>query len=149
MEGVLADGTSTTLENFGRIDGAVAVLGGAGDETVINHGRIVGDVDLGGGDDTFHFGSGGTVAGNVFLGAGDDHVVIENGSGKTVIADFAEGATSGDQIDVSEFFSSFGEVTAHSQQRGNDVVINLDKNDTLVLADVVLGNLTNGDFFFG
>ena len=51
-------------------------------------------------------------------------------------------------MDVSEFFSSFGEVTAHSQQRGNDVVINLDKNDTLVLSHVQLSALTDGDFLF-
>jgi len=134
------------LENFGRIDGAVAVLGGDGQETVINHGRIVGDVDLGGGDDTFVFAKGGSVAGDVFLGDDDDLVVVENGSGTTVIADFETEATSGDQIDVSEFFSSFSQVTAHSHQQGNDVVINLDKNDTLVLLNVHLSDLTNGDF---
>jgi hypothetical protein len=138
--------TSATLENSGLIEGALAVLCGDGKETVINHGRIVGDVDLGDGEDTFHFGNGGTVVGKVFLGDGDDHVVIDNGSGKTVIADFVAGGTSGDQIDVSEFFSSFVEVTAHSQQRGSNVVINLDNNDTLVLSNVQLSALTDGDF---
>jgi hypothetical protein len=140
--------TSATLENSGLIEGALAVLCGDGKETVINHGRIVGDVDLGDGDDTFVFGGGGTVAGDVFLGDGNDLVIIENGSGRAVIEDFVAGNASGDQIDVSEFFSSFGEVTAHSQQRGSNVVINLDNNDTLVLSNVQLSVLTGGDFLF-
>jgi hypothetical protein len=141
---------SSTLENFGLVEGAaIAVLGGDGQETVINHGRIVGDVDLGDGDDTFLFGNGGTVAGDVFLGDGDDRVVIENGSGTTVIADFVAGAASGDQIDVSEFsFSDFDDLTAHSRQLDNDVVVNLDKNDTLVLSNVQLSALIGDDFLF-
>ena len=58
--GLPAADMSSTLENFGLIEGAaVAVLGGAGQETVINHGRIVGDVVLGDGADTFVFGKGG------------------------------------------------------------------------------------------
>src|SRR5262249_39331487 len=123
-DGLSNAATSSTLENFGLIEGAaVAVLGGAGAETVINHGRIVGDVDLGAGADTFIFGKGGTVVGDVFLGGGDDLVIIEDGSGTTHIADFAAGAASGDVIDASEFFSSFGALMAHSHQSGNDVVI--------------------------
>src|SRR5262249_39766315 len=125
---------------------AVAVLGGAGQETVINHGRIVGDVDLGAGADTFVFGKGGTLAGDLFLGDGDDFVRIENGSGTTHIADFAAGAASGDVIDVSAFFSSFSALKAHSHQQGNDVVIDLDRNDQLVLEHVQLTTLNAGDF---
>ena len=106
---------SSQLENFGLIRGAgTAVLGGAGQETVINYGRIVGDVVLGDGADTFVFGKGGTLAGDLFLGGGDDLVVIENGSGRTDIADFAAGASGGDVIDVSAFFLSFGELMTHA-----------------------------------
>jgi len=141
---------SSSLENFGLIDGAdVAVLGGAGQETVINHGRIVGDVLLGDGADTFVFGKGGVVDGTVSLGGGDDSVLIENGSGTSTIAEFTAGDSSGvDVIDVSAFFSSFNELTADSQQQGNDVVIALDQNDTLVLAGLQLGTLNDGDFLF-
>ena len=136
---------SSTLENFGLIEGAlVAVLGGDGQETVINHGRIVGDVDLGGGDDTFVFAKGGDLTGDLFLGGGDDFVLIENGAGNTNIADFA----GGDVIDVSAFFSSLGELTATAASAGNDVVVALDNNDTLVLADLELSALNAGDFFF-
>ena len=137
--------TSSLLENFGLIKGAaVAVLGGVGQETVINHGSIVGDVLLGDGADTFVAGKGGSVAGNIFLGGSDDLVTIENGSGTTRIADFA----GSDVIDVSAFFSSFGELSDHSQQLGNAVVVTLDPNDTLVLANVQLSTLNADDFHF-
>jgi hypothetical protein len=138
---------SSRLENFGLITGtAVAILGGAGQETVVNHGRIVGDVVLGDGADTFVFGKGGTLAGDLFLGGGDDVVVVENGSGWTDIADFAAGATGGDVVDVSAFFSSFGELSTHSRQHGDDVVIALDHDDRLVLENVQLSALNAGDF---
>lgn len=140
---------SSLVNNWGLIKGVdVAISGGDGQETVINHGRIVGDVVLGDGADTFVFGKGGTVAGGVFLGGGDDHVVVENGSGTTRIADFVAGGASGDVIDVSAFFASFGSLQAHSSQRGGDVVIALDHNDKLELANVLLSTLDPGDFLF-
>jgi hypothetical protein len=137
--------TSSNLENFGLIKGAaVAVLGGAGQETVVNHGRIVGDVSLGDGNDTFVFGKGGNVAGDVFLGGGNNLFVVENGSGTSHIGDF----TAADMIDVSAFFSSFSQLTAHSQQQGNNVVVALDHNDTLVLEHVQLSGLNSHEFIF-
>jgi hypothetical protein len=116
---------------------------------VINHGSIVGDVDLGIGADTFVFGKGGTLAGNLSLGDGHDLVRIEDGSGKSCIADFATSGLSSDVLDVSAFFSSFAEVTAHSQQQGNNVIVGLDHNDTLILENLQFNTLNAGDFFFG
>jgi hypothetical protein len=147
-DGLPAAGMSSTLENFGLIKGAgAAVLGGAGQETVINHGRIVGDVLLGDGDDTFVFGKGGVLAGDLVLGGGDDLVVIENGAKTAHIADFDD--LGDDIIDVSAFlFSNIGELMAESEQVGNDVVISLDHNDKLILADVQLGTLDAADFWF-
>jgi hypothetical protein len=141
--------TSSTLENFGRIEGTVAVLGGAGEETVINHGCIVGDVNLGTGDDTFVFAKGGALNGDLILGGGDDVVVIENGSGTSTIADFAgAGVADGDRIDVSVFFSTINELKAESVQSGTDVVVALDQNDTLVIENVQLSTLNSSDFIF-
>jgi hypothetical protein len=146
--GLPASEMSSRLENSGLIAGpGLAVRGGAGQETVVNHGRIVGDVDLGYGADTFVFARGGNVAGEVVLGAGDDLARIENGSGTTRIADFVAGAPGGDVVDVSVFFSTVAELLAHSVQRGGDVVINLDHNDRLVLENVRLSALNDGDFF--
>jgi hypothetical protein len=140
---------SAQLVNSGLIQGAsVAIAGGDGQETVINEGRIVGNVDLGGGADTFVFARGGTIQGTVVLGDGDDVARVENGSGRTAISDFAAGAAGGDVIDVSEFFASFGELQVHSRQRGSDVVISLDHNDTLILSNVQFSAMNSGDFLF-
>ena len=84
----------------------------------------------------------------IYSGGGDDHVFIENGSGTTRIAGFVAGESTDDDIDVSAFFSSFDEVQDASSQSGNDVVIALDHNDTLVLAGMQLGALSAGDFIF-
>src|SRR5262249_13766025 len=142
--------TSSLVENSGLIEGAkVAILGGDGQETVVNHGHIVGDVILGDGADTFVFGSGGILDGNLFLGGGKDLVVIENGAGTAKIADFAAGSSNKDVIDVSAFFSSFGDLKAHSQQTSEGVIIALDADDVLVLGSVQLSSLNSGDFIFG
>ena len=136
--------TSSQLRNFGLIRGAgVAVVGGDGDETVANYGRIEGDVDLGDGANSIVFGRGGTITGDVLLGGGDDVVRVEDGSGTTRIADFL----AGDVIDVAAFFSSFAELSAHSQQQGSTVVIALDHNDRLVLENIN-GLLNEDDFLF-
>ena len=145
-DGLPAADMSAQLENAGLVSAPdVAVLGGAGQETVINRGRIIGDVSLGGGDDTFVFGRGGSVRGEVRLGTGEDVVRVENGSGLSRVADFAAGDAN-DAIDVSGFFSSFDDVLENARQRGQDVIIKLDRNDTLVLKDVDLSTLTQSDF---
>ena len=146
QEGVPAAGLSSQLTNSGLISAPdVAVLGGAGQETVVNRGRIVGDVSLGEGNDTFTFARGGSVNGEVALGSGDDLVRVENGSGISRVADFTAG-DAGDAVDVSAFFSSFDQVMTNARQHGADVVIKLDRNDTLVLKNVDLGALTESDF---
>jgi hypothetical protein len=140
---------SSLVENWGLINGVnAAISGGDGHESIINHGRIVGDVVLGDGSDMFVFGEGGNLSGDLFLGAGDDLVRIEKGSGTAHIADFGAGATGGDVIDLSAYFSGIGDVMAHSSQHGNDVVINLGHKDQLVLEQLNLSALNAGDFIF-
>jgi hypothetical protein len=143
-EGLPAIETSSQLENSGHITAPdVAVLGGAGQETVINRGTIIGDVSLGDGSDAYTFGRCGVVRGDVALGSGDDLVRVENDSGRSQVADFTVGD---DVADVSAFYSSFDQVRANARQRGSDVVIRLDANDTLVLKNVDLNDLTAIDF---
>jgi hypothetical protein len=149
QEGLPAADLSARLENSGLIKAAsVAILGGAGEESVVNHGLIVGDVLLGDGADSFVFGKGGKLIGDLVLGGGDDLVLVENVAGKAEVADFAAGALGGDVIDVSAFFSSFGDLKAHSSQGGADVVIALDFNDQLVLANTEVSALSDADFLF-
>ena len=147
QDGAVTGDMSARLENRGLIKGAdIAVLGGDGEETVINHGRIVGDVVLGDGDDTFAGGKGGSLTGELFLGGGDDLVLVVDGAGTLRIADFEAGAGGGDIIDVSAFFSDFGDVLSHASQKGGNTVIALDGNDRLVLENTLLGTLDVGDF---
>jgi hypothetical protein len=149
QDGLPTEDMSASLENRGLIKGAdIAILGGDGEETVINHGRIVGDVVLGGGGDTFVSGKGGSLAGALLLGDGDDIVFIEDGSGKTRIADFEAGIGGGDVIDVSAFFGNFDELLTKSHQSNGDVLIVLDGNDRLVLQNTQLGALVADDFQF-
>ena len=117
-------------------------------DLVVNHGRIVGDVVLGAGADTFIFAKGGSFAGDLYLGGGDDFVRLEKGAGTAHIADFAAGVAGGDVIDMSAYFSSFGNLMAHSSRHGNDVVIDLGHNDQLVLGHLKLSTLNAGDFLF-
>jgi hypothetical protein len=142
-------GTSSQVENSGRIEGAkVAILGGDGQETVVNHNHIVGDVILDDGADTFVFGNGGSLDGHLFLGGGKDLVVIENGAGTAEIADFAAGTSNKDVIDVSEFYSSFSQLASNIHQVGNDAVITLDADDQLVLLNTLTSALSANDFLF-
>jgi hypothetical protein len=75
-------------------------------------------------------------------------VIVANGLGTLRIADFEEGATGGDVIDVSAFFADFDDVLAHASQKGGDTVIALDHNDRVVLDSTLLGALDAGDFHF-
>jgi hypothetical protein len=145
--GLPAADLAARLENSGLIRGAgIAVLGGDGEETVINHGRIIGDVVLGDGDDRYACGKGGSLAGDLVLGGGEDLVIVANGFGTLRIADFEAGAAGGDVLDVSDFFSNFGDVVSHASQNGADTVIALDHNDRVVLENTLLGTLNAGDF---
>jgi hypothetical protein len=62
--------------------------------------------------------------------------------------DFEAGASGGDVIDVSAFFSSFDELMGHSRQSGSDVVVTSGHNDRLVLEHVQLSGLNADDFIF-
>ena len=126
----------------------MAVLGGDGAETVVNYGQITGDVILGSGADTFVFATGGRLTGMLFIGGGNDSVQIEKGSGSMTIADFAAGPATKDIIDISAFYSNFGDLKAHSYQQGSNVVIGLGNSDQLTLANVKLSSLDAGDFKF-
>jgi hypothetical protein len=147
--GLANGGTSSQVENSGLIEGPkVAILGGDGQETVVNHGHIVGDVILGDGADTFVFGSDGSLDGKLFLGGGKDLVVVENGAGTAEIADFAAGTSNKDVIDVSAFYSSFGQLASNIHQVGKDTVVTLDADDQLILAHTLTSALSANDFLF-
>lgn len=143
-------GNATELINWGTISAPeFAVLAGDLSQSIGNYGDILGDVQLGSGDDHYLAGHGGRLDGVLSLGAGDDFVVIENGSGRTVIGDFQAGADTDDVIDISAFgFQDVTDLLAAAQQVGTDVIIALDRDVWLVLEDVALTDLDGDDFLF-
>ena len=110
--------------------------GGAGNDTLIGLA----------GDDTLIGGSG-----NDYLdgGAGHDVFVFAAGFGKDIIKDFAPTGASSDVIEFSsDLFDDFSEVMSHATQSGADVLITLDADTTLTLANVKLAALATDDFRF-
>jgi Ca2+-binding RTX toxin-like protein len=105
-------------------------------------GNAIGNYLLGGaGNDTLN-GKGGN---DVLFGEGGaDTFVFERGTGGDVIGDFARGT---DKIDLSAFgFASFAAVQANFSQVGANGAINLGNGDFIVLHNVTMSQLTQGDF---
>lgn len=108
-----------------------------------------------GGDDTI---SGGYYEQYLVDGLGDDvltggasadrFVITAEANATDTITDF-DPSEEGEAIDLSDFnalFDNFADVLTASVQSGNDVHINLSNGQTLVLEDVVLGDLTPKHF---
>jgi Ca2+-binding RTX toxin-like protein len=80
----------------------------------------------------------------LFGEAGADIFVFESGTGGDVIGDFVRGT---DRIDLSAFgFASFAAVQANFSQVGANGAINLGNGDFVVLHNVTMSQLTQGDF---
>ena len=79
-----------------------------------------------------------------------DTFVFRPGFGHDVISDFY--ALEGGRHDVIAFskslFATFGQVADKMSQAGDDVVIKVAADHTLVLEDVLLSDLTADDFAF-
>jgi VCBS repeat-containing protein len=105
-------------------------------------GNAIGNYLLGGaGNDTLNGKAGNDV---LFGEAGADSFVFERGTGGDVIGDFARGT---DKIDLSAFgFASFAAVQANFSQVGANGAINLGNGDFIVLHNVTMSQLTQGDF---
>jgi Bacterial Ig-like domain len=84
-------------------------------------------------------------------GAGSDVFVFNTGFGKEVITDFIPSTvtTQGDQIEFSHnVVPDFAHVLADAHQFGNNVVITVDRADSLTLNHVTLASLHAADFSF-
>ncbi|WP_447762571.1 M10 family metallopeptidase C-terminal domain-containing protein [Sphingopyxis panaciterrae] len=105
-------------------------------------GSATGNYLLGGGGNDILNGKGG---GDVLFGeAGADTFVFERGTGGDVIGDFVRGS---DKIDVSAFgFASFAALQASFSQTGAHGAIVLGNGDFIVLHNVTMSQLTQGDF---
>ncbi|KTE38204.1 MULTISPECIES: calcium-binding protein [unclassified Sphingopyxis] len=105
-------------------------------------GNAIGNYLLGGaGNDTLNGKAGNDV---LFGEGGADTFVFERGTGGDVIGDFARGT---DKIDLSAFgFANFAAVQAGFSQVGANGAINLGNGDFIVLHNVTMSQLAQGDF---
>jgi len=91
-------------------------------------------------------------AGNDTLtgGTGDDRFAFTAGSGRDTIRDFNNG---NDAIDLSGYWKADNQALAFADvsiaQQGQNTVITLGTNDSIVLERFSAGNLTSQDFIFG
>ncbi|QOZ75352.1 hypothetical protein XH83_07805 [Bradyrhizobium sp. CCBAU 53351] len=101
----------------------------------------------GAGSDVLIGGSGDKLTG----GAGSDVFVFNKGFGTEVITDFAPSTatTQGDHIVFSRaMVADFAQLLADARQVGSDVIITVDKADSVTLSHVALSNLHASDFSF-
>jgi Ca2+-binding RTX toxin-like protein/3',5'-cyclic AMP phosphodiesterase CpdA len=112
------------------------IAGGAGDD-IIRGDAGQDRVDGGLGDDI------------LTGGAGKDVFVFKANFGHDTIEDFRTCGFSGDHIEFDHsLFANFSAVLAASEQEGDDVVITLDNDNSVVIKDVVLTHLHESDFRF-
>lgn len=140
-----------TLKGGSGVD---AISGGDGDDN-IDGGSENDTLNGGAGNDTIKGGSGADMlagdAGNDILsgGSGADVFMFAAGFGKDTVTDFA---TSGASADVLQFssslFADFTEVMSHTTQVGNNVVVTLDADNTVTLANLQMASLAADDFRF-
>jgi Ca2+-binding RTX toxin-like protein len=81
-------------------------------------------------------------------GAGSDTFIFDIRASNDTITDFTAGNQGGDIIAFAEgIFADFSELTAASEQVGDDIVISFDDN-SVVLEDVALSDLDAGNLLF-
>ena len=126
----LFDGRAGTLDGtLSGNGGSDVLLAGAGDQTLLG----------GDGDDLL---SGGGGSDTLTGGAGADRFRFESGFGTDTITDFDP--ASGDMIEVRGYAG-----WSSAAQVGGDVVVTFASDDTLVLKDVLLSDITPVQFRFG
>ena len=101
------------------------LLGGAGDDTI--NGKAGNDV--------------------LFGESGADTFVFERGTGGDVVGDFAVGVDKLKLLGVG--YTGFDQLTGHMLQDGAVMAIDLGEGDLLVLHNVTIASLSEGDFIFG
>jgi Ca2+-binding RTX toxin-like protein len=136
---------------------------GSGDDSV-DGGNGIDTIDAGSGDDVVmagadadkvNGGSGNDVidggTGNDILtgGSGSDVFVFAAAFGKDMITDFTASGSSKDMIQFStDLFADYAAVMSHTAQVGSDIVVTLDADHAVTLANTSLASLTADDFRF-
>ncbi|WP_432806577.1 hypothetical protein [Pseudomonas sivasensis] len=131
------------------------LAGGSGNDRI--EGREGNDYLYGDdGDDELFGGPGDDVldggAGNDILwgGPGADTFIFWKGSGggETIIGDFSGSAGEQDKIDLAGIVATFEEVMDASVQMGDDLLITLNEDDSILLLNIKKEDLSPTDFIF-
>ncbi len=127
--------------------GADTLLGNDGNDSLTGGGgvdRLKGDA----GDDTLNGRFGDDL---VTGGAGDDLFEFRQSHGNDTYDDFVAGAGTDDAIELIAFgtaFDTFAEVIAAASDNGNHTTIDFGGGDSILLLNVVVGDLHEDDFLF-
>ncbi len=169
--GIIFDGQIT---NSGTISGgngfAIDADGALGNIDILNEGSLQGDVRLGAGSDRFIQLSSEDVIVNGGLGndeiiggdgndnlngGGDDDLLtgglgldtftFEDFAGNNIVTDFS---ITDDSLDVGSIFNDFQAVLGSTDQIGNDALIVLGNDSSVLLVGVDVNSLTSNNFVF-
>jgi predicted extracellular nuclease/2',3'-cyclic-nucleotide 2'-phosphodiesterase (5'-nucleotidase family) len=126
-------------------DGNDIIDAGSGDDIIV--GGVGADkVNAGSGNDIIGGGTGDDI---LTGGSGSDVFVFAAGFGKDMITDFTASGSSKDFIQFSsDLFSDYADVMSHTAQVGSSIVVTLDENHAVTLANTSLASLTADDFRF-
>jgi Ca2+-binding RTX toxin-like protein len=122
--------------------------GGNDDDTLLG-GAAFDVLEGGDGNDSLE---GGDFNDFIFGNAGDDTIVFNLGDDIDTLRDFTAGAGVGDVIRLVGFgaaFDTFAEVLAAATDDGLHTTIDLGGGDSLILRNVLVGDLAADDFAFG
>ena len=118
---------------------------GSGDDIILA-GAGVDKVNAGSGNDIIDGGIGDDI---LTGGSGSDVFVFSAGFGKDMITDFAASGSQKDFIQFStDLFTDYADVMSNAEQVGSSIVVTLDDNNTVTLANTSLASLTADDFRF-
>ncbi len=169
--GVIFDGLIT---NSGTISGgngfAIDAEGALGSLDILNEGTLHGEVRLGSGNDRFlQISTDGVVVSgglgddeitggsgdDLLNGGGDDDLLtgglgidtfqFEGNTGHDIVADFS---ISDDILDLNSIFDSLPDVLGASSQVGNDTLIDLGNDSSVLLIGIDVNALTSNNFIF-
>lgn len=128
------------------IGGDDVLNGGAGNDELYGDAEKTSSGSQGG-DDVLDGGSGDDI---LTGGSGDDTFVFAAGFGYDTITDFTAGAATEDVIEFDAIaeFSSYADVLEHAVDDGTDTTITLDIDNSIVLTNVLVSELSVDDFRF-
>jgi Ca2+-binding RTX toxin-like protein len=148
VSGGLGNDTLKAGSGDDRVDGGDGndiIDAGSGDD-IIATGAGTDQVNGGSGNDVIDGGIGDDI---LTGGSGSDVFVFAAGFGKDMITDFAASGSSKDFIQFSvDLFDDYADVMSHTAQVGSSIVVTLDENNSVTLANTSLVSLTADDFRF-